>query len=413
MPDISPPPETETAVSAVSMISRVNQILYTGQLIKAHFGNFRERQRARNTYTVSVGASDRFYFQLQTWLVQQIRNDNQKSLKAYGMGGTLRFLFDDSNAQTILVDGHKITVSSQKPKSGSEALREELLGTEDDAMKITEPRIVFIASNPDGFEAIKKKLVEVREDAMRQAKEPPRLHFSTGYYDSSSTALRARKIESVVLADGQMDRIVDDLERFRADEQTYIERGLPYQRGYLFYGPPGTGKTSLAKVLAVHFNMDLYYVSLGAIGSDVELAKAIARVPEGSIVLFEDVDVFKGVKDREGDKTERTFSLSGFLNVLDGVMTPHGMIKILTTNEKDVIDPAVLRPGRIDVAEKLDLMHGKQSDRLFEVFYGQPPNETLALEDVAPAAMMEFLKNNMYDPDTAEAQIRSKFLCGS
>ena len=407
-PVVTGEPKEPPTGDPLSLITRANNIVFAVDRLQNQWTLWRAARAERNTYTVSIGSSDRFYYQLQTWLVKQIRSDNQRNLKGFGTSTSLRFHFDDSNAQWITVDGHRIKVSSEKPKNQMETFKAELLNNSADQGP-PEPQLVFVAQSKEGFEAIKAKLVEVREAAMKVQVDPPRLHFFSGYWGDSSAPLRPRSVDSVVLGDGQMERIIDDFERFLNDEKVYVERGIPYHRGYLFYGPPGTGKTSLAKALAGHFNLDLYYIPLGSIPSDTELTKTISRVGEKSIVLFEDVDVFNGVKDREGDAPReegRSFSLSGFLNILDGVMTPHGLIKILTTNDPDVIDPAVLRAGRIDRAEELGLLTTDQSDRMFEVFYSQKPEMPLNIEGVSPSRLNEIMKSHMYDPHLAEKEIR-------
>ena len=395
--------------SSSTLISRVNGIVYALNRIKSDVINFRQERAVRHNYTLSIDASDRFYYQLQVWLLTQIKNDNQRSVKCYSDNHTLVYHFDDSNSNFIEIDGHEISVTTQKPKSSVDNLRAELFG--DETESILEPRVVFVAKSESAFAALKKRLAEVKEETSKKKSDPPRIFYSTNFYSDHSMPLRARPLDSVILAEGQMNRIVEDLERFLDSEQIYIDRGVPYQRGYLFHGPPGTGKTSLAKALAGHFHLDIHYISLGIIHGDGDLLKSVSNISERSIVLFEDVDVFRGVKDREEADNEKgpKFSLSGFLNIMDGILTPHGLIKMLTTNVKDVIDPAVLRPGRIDLIEELGLMYGKQSDKLFYSFYKQSPHEPLMLEGVAPSDMIEIMKVNMFDPDTAETEIRKAY----
>ena len=62
--------------------------------------------------------------------------------------------------------------------------------------------------------------------------------------------IRKRTLNSVVLEDGQSERILADMKLFLGSEEWYIDKGISHQRGYLFYGPPGTGKTSFIKALA-------------------------------------------------------------------------------------------------------------------------------------------------------------------
>ena len=76
-------------------------------------------------------------------------------------------------------------------------------------------------------------------------------------------AKRKRPLESVVLERGVKERIVEDVQAFLAARTWYLDRGIPYRRGYLLYGPPGTGKSSFIQALAGHldFNIAILNVS--------------------------------------------------------------------------------------------------------------------------------------------------------
>jgi len=114
-----------------------------------------------------------------------------------------------------------------------------------------------------------------------------------------------RRLESVILRAGEKERLVQDIERFRASKQRYGQLGVPYHRGYLFYGPPGTGKTSLVSALAARFGMSIYGVSLSDF-NDKSLMRAIQDVPTNSVVLFEDIDCMKAGKARpDADEREK------------------------------------------------------------------------------------------------------------
>jgi chaperone BCS1 len=162
--------------------------------------------------------------------------------------------------------------------------------------------------------------------------------------------------------------------------------GVPYHRGYLLYGPPGTGKTSLVSALAAHFSLSIYIINLADF-NDRSLVGAVNNVPANSVLLFEDIDCMKGSQSRiESDSgsaqtggaalstkqvtpSQNGVTLSGLLNVLDGFAAPTGVLFVMTTNHVERLDPALLRPGRIDYK----LYMGKASDRqkveLYRRFY--------------------------------------------
>jgi len=194
----------------------------------------------------------------------------------------------------------------------------------------------------------------------------------------------ARLLDSVILKTGERDRLVADIEKFKASKSRYRHLGVPYHRGYLLYGPPGTGKTSLVSAIAGKFAMSIYAINLTDF-NDRTLMKAINDVPQGSIVLFEDVDCMMGSKarhdpakkpagappDKPEDKTLDKFgvTLSGLLNVLDGFHAPQDVLFMMTTNKIEVLDPALLRPGRIDYRIYLGVASEQQKLELYRRFF--------------------------------------------
>ena len=197
---------------------------------------------------------------------------------------------------------------------------------------------------------------------------------------------RPRRLESVILKAGEKERLVQDIEQFRASKERYGQLGVPYHRGYLFYGPPGTGKTSLVSALAARFGMSIYGVSLGDF-NDESLMRAIQDVPTNSVILFEDIDCMKAGKSRPdaderdkrrwleklGDETSSAerlgVTLSGLLNVLDGFHAPENVLFVMTTNHIEALDPALLRPGRIDYRLLLSTASEEQKIALYRRFF--------------------------------------------
>jgi chaperone BCS1 len=140
-------------------------------------------------------------------------------------------------------------------------------------------------------------------------------------------------------------------------------------------GPPGTGKSSLVHALASHLGRTIYHLNLSSIAGDGELQEAFAEAPRDGILLIEDIDVFKTTHQRsetgDNDATSGRVSLSGLLNVLDGVGTPDGRIFFLTSNHPDKLDKALLRPGRVDLHERLNGIGGDNVKEFFSKFYPQ------------------------------------------
>jgi chaperone BCS1 len=194
-----------------------------------------------------------------------------------------------------------------------------------------------------------------------------------------------RGLASVVLQAGEKEHLLQDVEHFRRSKVRYEQLGIPYHRGYLFYGPPGTGKTSLVSALAAHFALSIYVINLAEF-NDRSLMKAVNQVPANSVLLFEDVDCMRGSQSREepdlisgrnGSSTVATkdnaitniVTLSGLLNVLDGFQAPSGVLFAMTTNHVEKLDPALLRPGRIDYKLFLGKASDQQKVELYRRFF--------------------------------------------
>jgi len=130
---------------------------------------------------------------------------------------------------------------------------------------------------------------------------------------------RRRPLHSVVLADGIAEHVIADTREFVESSQWYIDRGIPYRRGYLLHGPPGSGKSSFVAALAGELGYDICMLNLSEAGlTDDRLAHALTHAPPQSLVLLEDIDaafVERDVKDRR----ESFVTFSGLLNAIDGV----------------------------------------------------------------------------------------------
>ncbi|XP_021637741.2 AAA-ATPase At2g18193-like [Hevea brasiliensis] len=152
--------------------------------------------------------------------------------------------------------------------------------------------------------------------------------------------------------------ITDDLDRFLARKDYYKKICRAWKRGYLLYGPPGTGKSSLIAAMANYLNYNVYNLELANISSESDLKSAMLHAGRKSIIVIEDIDCNSGVHDRsksdnsESDNSNNVrFTLSALLNCIDGLWSSCAEERIIafTTNHKEVLDPALLRPGRMDM----------------------------------------------------------------
>lgn len=207
----------------------------------------------------------------------------------------------------------------------------------------------------------------------------------------------SRPLSTVILSEEKKKRLLEDVTDYLdpATRRWYANRGIPYRRGYLLYGPPGTGKSSLSLALAGHFKMRIYIVSLNSISSSEEnLSSLFADLPRRCIVLLEDIDTAGLTNTREApaapvettgqddskppgapDKGEKQsdplgrLSLSGLLNILDGVASQEGRLLIMTTNHLENLDSALIRPGRVDMTIEFSRAEGDIAASIFSAIY--------------------------------------------
>lgn len=171
---------------------------------------------------------------------------------------------------------------------------------------------------------------------------------ANGFWDCSIVKPK-RDISSIILPEHQKLYLKEKIEKFLSSENDYIKKGIPYSMGILLHGPPGTGKSSLIHAIASQYNKNIYYSKSGKLDRVGEV------VDEGGILVLEDIDASKIKHNREDGSPTDTTSFSDILNVLDGTLTPHGLITIATTNHITNLDPALVRHGRFDVQLKLGL----------------------------------------------------------
>lgn len=186
---------------------------------------------------------------------------------------------------------------------------------------------------------------------------------------------KRRPLKSVVLDEGVSDRILRDCREFIQNPQWYADRGIPYRRGFLLYGPPGCGKSSFITALAGEIEFGICLLNLSERGlTDDRLNHLMNVAPQQSIILLEDIDA--AFISREDSKTQKAafeglnrVTFSGLLNCLDGVASTEARIVFMTTNYLERLDPALIRPGRVDVKEYVGYCTRHQLEQMFMRFY--------------------------------------------
>ncbi|KAL6350243.1 hypothetical protein AAG906_004188 [Vitis piasezkii] len=148
--------------------------------------------------------------------------------------------------------------------------------------------------------------------------------------------------------------LIADLDRFVRRREFYQKVGKAWKRGYLLYGPPGTGKSSLIAAMANYLKFNIYDLELTSLWNNSDLRRLLVSTANRSILVIEDIDCSVELQNRQNgsdNNTDSQLTLSGLLNFIDGLWSSCGdeRIIVFTTNHKERLDPALLRPGRMDM----------------------------------------------------------------
>ncbi|CAE6368404.1 unnamed protein product [Rhizoctonia solani] len=232
-------------------------------------------------------------------------------------------------------------------------------------------------------EVINQLLREAKEAYTSEDQNRVSIYTCDQYNCWHRSASRAKRpMQSIVLDPTIKNMIMEDAKDFMASENWYSERGIPFRRGYLLHGAPGSGKTSLIHALAGELKLDVYVISLSRRGfDDARLHEIISDLPPRAIALIEDIDASfttavgvrgssAGTASSSGDEGGGV-TLAGLLAAIDGVAAQEGRLLFATTNHIEVLDPALTRPGRMDVHVEFRLATKWQAKQLFKSFF--PP----------------------------------------
>ncbi|MEQ6358721.1 AAA family ATPase [Thermoanaerobacter thermohydrosulfuricus] len=191
-----------------------------------------------------------------------------------------------------------------------------------------------------------------------------------------------------------LDEVIDELKviiDFMTNTEKYNKMGAKIPKGILFYGPPGTGKTLLATALAGETNSTFIsasgsefvekYVGVGASRIRALFAKAKKSAP--SIIFIDEIDAV-GTKRNTDNNSEKDQTLNQLLVEMDGFNSNEGIIVIGATNRIDMLDEALLRPGRFDRTIHIGAPNMKARLEILKVHTrNKPLDETVSLSELA------------------------------
>lgn len=171
---------------------------------------------------------------------------------------------------------------------------------------------------------------------------------------------------------------IEEIVEFLKNPQRYTELGAKIPRGALLVGPPGTGKTLLAKAVAGEANVPFLstsgsdfvemFVGVGAARVRDLFKQAAEKAP--CIVFIDEIDAVgraRGKNPSMGGNDERENTLNQMLTAMDGFGSNNGVIILAATNRADMLDKALLRPGRFDRQIYVDLPELTDRIEIFNV----------------------------------------------
>ncbi|MBF0410028.1 MAG: ATP-dependent zinc metalloprotease FtsH [Candidatus Riflebacteria bacterium] len=172
--------------------------------------------------------------------------------------------------------------------------------------------------------------------------------------DAGEKKISFKDVAGVQEAKSDLEEVVE----FLRDPKKFTDVGAKIPRGVLLYGPPGTGKTLLARAVAGEANVPFFNISgsefvemfVGVGASRVRDLFEQARKNAPCIVFMDEIDAVGRHRGAGlgGGHDEREQTLNQLLVEMDGFDTSKGIILVAATNRPDVLDPALLRPGRFD-----------------------------------------------------------------
>ena len=201
------------------------------------------------------------------------------------------------------------------------------------------------------------------------------------------------------------DSIDNKISKFLQSEDRYKDLQIPWKTGFIFQGSVGTGKTLVAMDLARHYGLKL--VKFNDMN---KFMLTYNSLKPRTVILFDDVDMILDYNRETDDKNvnekhkaevlERKKKLKQLMDIFDGYYSLHGCILILITNYIDKIDPALIRPGRLDHHIEFGNLPYETVISTLKKYYGQNidiPSELKHIQIKISVLMTNYIIPNLDD----------------
>jgi len=298
-----------------------------------------------------------------------------------------------------------------------------------------------LAARTHGFVGadVQSLVTEAAMEALRRTRDDPvvsREDFERALAAVDPSAMREYVAESPDVSFADVGGLDDVKARLREAVQWPLSYADLFEAtntdppsGVLLYGPPGTGKTLLARALASESEVNFVHVAGPElldkyVGESEKAVREVfdrARQAAPSIVFFDEIDAIAGTRGEASETSERV--VSQLLTELDGLADNPTMVVLAATNRRDALDPALLRPGRLEEHVEVPNPDREARTEILAVHArGKPLGEDVDLDHVAAetagysgadlaalvrGASMRAIREvaDEYDPDVASERV--------
>lgn len=170
-----------------------------------------------------------------------------------------------------------------------------------------------------------------------------------------------KTFKNIYISDHNME-IKNIIHEWKISKDEHIRLGIPYKQGFCFYGDPGNGKSSTAYAIGHELDMQIYRANVMSVSKLENVSN--------SVIFFDDFDIDCNRGKNEKEK-EKIFDLNTFLELFDGYTCLQGCIVIIATNYLDRLDPALIRPGRINHCIEFKNCVESQFRKMYYDFIGE------------------------------------------
>lgn len=226
-------------------------------------------------------------------------------------------------------------------------------------------------------------------------------------------AHKFRTFDDVFITDKEQNLLTSSLDNFVNRRDWYFKNSIPYHFGIILYGQPGSGKSSLAQAIAHYVGARLFVVNGDHIlnlpeyfASNSMMRNTVSK-DLYQVILVEDIDCGFEIKllnkynggYQSNEDTKRVNGFASLLNSIDGVAAPSNTIFVFTTNHIEKLDPALIRPGRIDLKLEIGYVNNETFNKFCVSHYGKTIPTDLKIKDGLTFAELQLhiMKNATFE----------------